>query len=1571
MGNSITKLFKGLSRETTSQNQLQGTYGFALNAINESREGNLTEIGNEESNKLCASLPTGYIPIGKAYMNNGDYALFSVNPALNLSEIGILKNNCVYESHVNFNLNFQVTNQIDVTYRLRRGCERTVYWVDGDANKPRIYNFDKPDDFKTAGSWDADKFNLFKTYSQIPTFADVEIEELGNLLPGSYNASIRYLDGDLNPTEFITTSEPIIIYNDAYSKNFSAIEGSTNEENDYQNFGKTNKSIKFTFDNLDPDFSFYQVAIIEANTGSGNVSRVVYSSVIPTTITTYSYTGSNAETVGTEEEVQLFNDVVDRAEHIDQIENRLILAKTKGKQVNFCGLQQYASKIKADLITKEVLLNVIDADGNQKRGTALQEGIGYMPGEMYSFAAVYVLGDGTVTPGYHIPGRNSSYVSQMSDDNELQNTVYTAEDCGNTNYWGRDSEGDDLKGEKVRHHRFPLRSDVGEPLITSVSDVTSTDLNTLTIDVSGTIGGGYTNDEIVLRVSYEIDGVPSTFDTTINVSTYNPTVGLSIQVVSTANNLIFVSAIEILSNGSPDPSPSGLVYTPTISVETVDVENTLYSTNIFGIKFSNIELPDPSVTNGEEVIGYYIVRHERTTDQKTIVDTGVITPLCEEPFYVSHSHLAPERTANRLKNDMFSIIHPEHRFFGNEYRNVSSIIQEGVYNRTMKLFRSTVTEDVMPGTSYDPEVSKKREADADGFDLKTLTRDSRVEYSATAASVFAEAGVSLDEVFYLDALHSRPVQDASGLNKEVFNVSSDNKIGIVKLNQNKTNAEVESIAAANYPYVVLKRDLSDPYANFRVLPYYKDTQNFQRFNTSIEEVDVFSGDSYVCPMRYTTTFYYDTRLRERDSKSGIWNIVLGVLSVVAGALIAVGTFGAGTAAALMAIGFGVNQIATGIKKEQLASVYQEAYEAGLKDTVDDDLTNQFFGPNPEDDQVQWMSDIVTNLWFETTANTNWRKGSTVGITDFYPAPTSPLTSMIAEANNTVSKLTKLDTEAGNGRLYQGFANAEIYEINADYLRGNKQKIFFHLPFEYDCCSECLEDFSHRVKYSQQSFQEELSDNYRSFLPNNYKDIEGETGKITDIFRIQNNLYIHTEEALWHLPQNIQERVTGDIVAFIGTGDFFSIPPRKVVDDGTGNSAGTDHKWSKVKTPYGVMFISEAQSTIFQFDGNKLEPISNTGLYNYFKENLRIETDYEYEQTNGVVYPYKNNPSNPIGTGFVATYDSRHERYIFTKKDFLLNQEVINSDDYRIIYCNNEPIIFRDYNQTLAQREIDGWNFQGIEDCKLKFTKLSLKFDPDLDQQEIVEFEEGEVIENLFSGICSYTMSYSIKTGAWIGWHSYLPAFYLHSPDRFYSWLEGQEGIWEHGVEGNFQNFYGTKYPFIIEYTSASDQLLTKYWDYITLQTEARRYVPALDEYVDERFITFNKGIFYNTRQCTGLLNIKSKDETLDEEYLMDQVKNVIGEIIADRNERDWTINDLRDFRIDYEVPIFDSSKEAVQADYYIDKVLNSSSIDHEKDWTQLEALRDKYLVIRLIFDKFDDVKLVLNYSVEHENPSSR
>ena len=68
--------------------------------------------------------------------------------------------------------------------------------------------------------------------------------------------------------------------------------------------------------------------------------------------------------------------------------------------------------------------------------------------------------------------------------------------------------------------------------------------------------------------------------------------------------------------------------------------------------------------------------------------------------------------------------------------------------------------------------------------------------------------------------------------------------------------------------------------------------------------------------------------------------------------------------------------------------------------------------------------------------------------------------------------------------------SEFYDMNLDYLRKNHEKVYNYLPLQYDCCAKTTEDFRNRVHYSEQSYQEELLDNYRVFLPNNYRDIEG-------------------------------------------------------------------------------------------------------------------------------------------------------------------------------------------------------------------------------------------------------------------------------------------------------------------------------------------------------------------------------------------------------------------------------------------------------------------------------------------------
>jgi len=96
-----------------------------------------------------------------------------------------------------------------------------------------------------------------------------------------------------------------------------------------------------------------------------------------------------------------------------------------------------------------------------------------------------------------------------------------------------------------------------------------------------------------------------------------------------------------------------------------------------------------------------------------------------------------------------------------------------------------------------------------------------------------------------------------------------------------------------------------------------------------------------------------------------------------------------------------------------------------------------------------------------------------------------------------------------------------------------------------------------------------------------------------------------------------------------------------------------------------------------------------------------------------------------------------------------------------------------------------------------------------------------------------------------------------------------------------------------------------------------------------------------------------------------------GEILIDRAERDWCINDIRDYRIDYAKPVFKKDWTSIRGSFPIDKVLDTTVIDFNKDWTQLESLRDKFLIVRLILDNLHDVQLITNFSITDPQESFR
>jgi hypothetical protein len=1829
---NVSKPYKGLNQDSSPVNQPEGTYRFAQNAVLEGEDGNFGVIMSEQSTEDCANFPDGFIPIGKVAMPKGNTAIFLVSDDNTRSMIGILDNDCQFTVHVNADLNFSFANQIDATFNLRRGCERVVYFVDGDRNPPRLYNFDKPEDFQdNLGNWIPNNFNLVKTYNDVPIFEGFEILQTGLLAAGSYNFAIQYLDQDLNPTEWITSEDTINIYHDnTLSTPFSSIRGSTNEQTDAINFGPTNKSIRVTLNNLDTSYPFYRLAAIEATTGSGEVSRVGFTSEIPTQIRNFTYTGNNIETEGTVEEIQQFSNLINGATSIDQIENTLILSGVNGKSVNWCKLQKYASKIKTDLVFEEIVLNDVTVENNPKRGTVHVEKMGYMPGEIYSFGLVFVFEGGLTSPVFHIPGRAVNYPSEMSTDNVLMDTFYVDNNnCGVESYWGVDSQGQDLTGQRVRHHRFPLRSEVQKPLLTSSDENSSIQTNFLYVTANGEVGSEYGLDTVDFVVTYEVNGSQVQEARTLNLNEYDPTVGSERFLIATSLSTITLVSIQE-NNGVElvDPSTnSGLIYQTESDSLTSTSDDSIYKSEIMGVRFSGIDLPSIEETNGHRPIGYYIVRNERTEDQRTILDTGVLTPLLIEERegvskFVAHGHLMPE--ADNIKEDVFGLIHPEHKFREREYTSTTEMIQEGYYQRTSKNLSSELVQDVQPGTSYDAENNQRRERDSDGFDLHVLTRNNNLDYVEQLDDEFILQG-DIANTFYLDTLFAKNITDTDNARKDIYNISADNKIGIVQLNKKLDKSKFED----KLPYVVMKRQGASPYANFRVLPYFKENDNITFFTSDTDnEVTVFNGDSYISSMRYMSSMFYDIRIRNRRTRSGLLNFIVGVLSVIAGSVLVV--TGVGTAAGIAVIGFGVSQVASGLNKEQLSRVYQDLYEQGLKDTVQDADTEAEFGGNPEDDEIQHFFDVATNLWFESNVNMNWRNGLTLGLTDFLDSPTGYDESQLN--SYAIEKVTGLDATADGGRTYQGYTKAEYYNVNDDFFRRNKEKVFFHLGLEFDCCSDCLEEYPYRVAYSLQAFQEELTDNYRVFLPNNYRDIPGETGVIVNSFTIQNNLYIQTEQALWHLPQNYQERVTGDIVSFIGTGDFLGVPPRKIVDDETGNSGGCQHKWSTIKTPFGVFFVSEEQRTVFHFDGNKLVPISDKGLYSWFKNNVPIEYDMTYARETGQVYPYRDNPSNPFGTGFITAYDSRNQRILITKKDFLYDANLTDPEsDYILCATDGGLVIHRNLSEILKERAANGWEYLGIADdtCALSFQRVAEEevtiisenvisnntdihafFDTtgsfgeftgpcsqdinaaldawieafreknpawegnlykyqneterwlnfaseiadttylgqDLSEKEIlvisfvnechplyhgsfagyrspglvqpprqqflddyddfvnnvypqyksfrgihypivfgpdspscnagsIEFASKAFLEHTFAAIHgvdmnflevtnklpningafsasewedfknafstnpypddglenygwsarydrfarqdgviitpnqfsqdienllesfittteetvtvtslefdtfpgesyepelvknSWTISYNLKADAWASWHSYLPSFWIHSPDKLYSWQDFDPKLYRHNSIGRYQNFYGLNYSFVVDFVSLSDPIQTRTWEALVFQTLAEKWDFDARQFYEVEQRTFNKMILYNRNQCTGLMTLIPKDQFTGG-YLGQQVRDLgNGVTLISKDEKNWNVNNFRDVRINYESPIFITDLVSRQPDYFIDKILNDSSLDQDKPWYDQEKFRDKYLSIRLIFDNFDNTRLSLNYSVEDDMPS--
>ena len=1971
---------KGMSMDFNDLYSNKETYLFALNALNESENGDIGLIGNENSNEPITSIKTNYTILGHVYIGDGQTCIFSVSNDNTKSEIGILENDTYRSVVESSGLNFDVNHQIQATYRLRRGCNKTVYWVDG-INKPRQFDFQNSRQYQNhSGKWLVEKFDLQKSSVSIPQFNSINILESGELYAGAYQVSIQYIDDNNNATEWMNVSKKIIIYNDSLIAKYDTIHGSVHQEDvPLLNFPKTNKAIEVTIKNFDTDYKYLRLCFIGYHNGTGTLSGIYVTDKFATTYPTFTFTGNNYAYKINREELIKFQNIVATAKNITQLDNKLILGNITNKQVEWCKFQKYASLIQADCVVKKVDMNTLhkkDLDtkneDNPKHPLCYFNGSGYMPGEMYSFGIVYILADGTYSPVFHIPGKSPDDADElifsvgddiypMSKDNQIQLRYDEKESCSSNSYWGYDYNGKRL-GEDVfvRHHRFPTRKAIDKPHIEYGKDSTVTVTTTVQYKITGeylldilcppkeekpvnpdenkpnpdetnpdeneTRADDKPSEEpecketirpkLSFRITYLLNGNEETEEFTSIIT--GSSVGKPNYTDGEAKKIDTEFILNHVFEDNPDPSKFKVevkfddkwidwnTYVqsqyqdhwktkPILSHSVVNqsvVHNSI-SSNIFGIKFSNILLPELNDVK-EKVVGYYIVQQERTDEQKSILDTGILIPTIKSQHFSAVGLLAPsgDEAYSKFDKKAVALMCPSNLFMKKDYDKSIVIEQQGTFNCQPFSYTYNTYNDISDKGSTYEQIKDNKDVD------REWDYDDKEKMDTYSATIFLRDRQLLFEKINTDGIVLNPedIAEVTSLmpfesiklkNSQLtgYNMIQNQNCVFIELNEDldydwnisnyKTEETLELFDKGNItlPYVLIKRKLHNAYSNFRTAPFYQCSNNYVSFTDTASSVSIFNGNIFNSAIRLASNIYFGDKtapigVRKKTfwEKTGAW-LTAGLLAAL-GVGLAVFTGGSSLALGLAIGGALVGSAGAAIvarsqeiQYANMARALKTDYKQGLLETASDefiqkivlennynlyidklpelkklmedmekgnplvggvnrDLLKQFeaaieqrrAGVPYTDDTFIIVNDTLTSVWFESEYNAFLRtemigkNGTVLFPTEYKPLPvrkfnTLPLPNKSKDGEagfehardifTTITGTTDLERFVyaslfqivpDKGLTFLAVPLPEFYFINPDYLQFDCYQKYFSLPQEYDCCSECKEKFPHRWMWSENAFAEELSDSFRLFKPNNYKDIPGDTGAITNLFVYGQNLYIHTQEALWLQPKAYQERVTDEIVTYVGTGEYGNLPARKIINDSTGMSAGLEHTFGAILTKYGYFFVSYNDRTVYQFAG-QLNPISEALLKKWFEKNIKIDSTF-----------HEDNPASLFGSGFVWGYDPIYQRMLLTKQDNVIDTSLLSKDDKIIgnyifynfeknkqlkldqgwvfdgfvnkgskyaaqfsktifenkketIYVNGFPdmdylLFYYDFTES-GRSDLDnltilyingkpihavGWHAQttnkhlniedyysyhdpdslivhcgdnigkGLESFYLDIKKIKEKYpnitsiqfhtygnwygnknsESDTESRTVhlrvipyrggtmeltnytfhnvggefvSETEYGYKLDpidvNTFHGTSKYvlpekyspmgkyelnlesgdltrdgkpigamknikipkvvttqknttvydyiygtlmtaeetsqflksqswTISYSLFSKTWISFHSYLPNTYITQPYAFYNWSNQSAIIWKHNKSYNYQKLNGIQRPFIIEYVNNADAIVTKITDAIKFYTEAFRYDENNNEMVSTNLITFNKAVLYNSRQCSGLLELRVKDQHLTNDYLQQQVSDTRNTIQLDRNEKDWSFNSFRDIRTDYNQAIW--SKNTNTIGEYIDKTLNTKSINVNKPWTDLEPFRDKYLIVRFIFDNFDSqtnkhgiYKLLVNYFINTDKASIR
>ena len=228
-----------------------------------------------------------------------------------------------------------------------------------------------------------------------------------------------------------------------------------------------------------------------------------------------------------------------------------------------------------------------------------------------------------------------------------------------------------------------------------------------------------------------------------------------------------------------------------------------------------------------------------------------------------------------------------------------------------------------------------------------------------------------------------------------------------------------------------------------------------------------------------------------------------------------------------------------------------------------------------------------------------------------------------------------------------------YSYNHAYSYENNIKKYYPEPAFFNITDE----WNNRVYFSDVKINGETSDSWASVPTNNFYDVEGAYGGINALTVLHNRLYYLQDRAFGWLYVNPVASITSSqgFPIQLGRGDTIQKHEYIAID------AGTKHQWSVYTSPTAISFIDARTKKIYLYNGQSLDPISDTKGQKGFINKVLHDSALLYD--------------NPIlSKGILTTYDYTNNEFLYTFKNYYViniggEEQVPENDEYTLVYSD--------------------------------------------------------------------------------------------------------------------------------------------------------------------------------------------------------------------------------------------------------------------------------------------------------------